>query len=1009
MTLKRRTIFLLSIFLPLALLATINSLFSFWSITALDKAYRTSSQHQKDDLITLAEASGLGYGLLQTHQSLSGTLDAARAGGMDGNSLYRHRTEFEEGIALTAGRLEQLRRSHHVGDLASELDEMARLLEAYRNSMLKTVELASASSSDAHTQQQEAERLSRAFIDHAQHLSAALAKGTAADLPPIDAVIGHHLDRAIYTGALSLLIICALWFLASRALTRRAEAIADSLSALATGDTDAPVLREMERLGRETGSAMQEIASSVLAFRTAIETRRSVEERLAGEREQLKALMDGIPDPVWLKDPNGVYLSCNPRFEALYGKSQAEILGRSDYDFVSREQAEFFRVHDRRAMELDAPTVNEEWLTFASDGHRELVETIKTPIRDAQGAVIGVLGVARNITTLRTAAEALARREDIYRALVTQASLGIVLIDAETLRFAEFNDAACQSIGYTREEFSLLTLRDIQSPKRIAEFDGRLREIMACGEAAFESLRLCKDGSEHDVWVTVKRLRLNDHDYLSSIWADITEQKEIQRVLLRYQGQLQTMVAERTVGLAAARDAAEAASRAKDAFLANMSHEVNTPLNAIIGVAYLLRRECASTPTHHLLERLDAAAQRLKSLFSDIVDLAQIEARRAHLEIGDFDLPAALERICAPARNRALAKGLTLRTDLGALPQVVRGDERRLGQILGNLLDNAVKFTREGEIDLRSYPIRDDGATQWIRFEVRDTGPGIDPPQQRELFRAFTQTDTSNARLHGGAGLGLALVRGLARLMGGEVGVTSEPGKGSCFWLEAPFVAGGPQAALTPIERPALHDALAQLEGLDLPAALGNVNGDEILLGELLRDFGRDHRDDATAMHDALDAGDTASAQRIAHTLKGLAATFGMTHLRELARTLEQTLRSATPGTEAIVSADGIAMLGTELERACRGLRALPEPAPPLAAAAPAAEINWSALRDDIDRLRAYLDNDDIEAAHLFERLRQPLETFAAEATERLAAEIDDYAFDRARAALDKVIAALPA
>ncbi|MBN8443390.1 MAG: PAS domain S-box protein [Thauera sp.] len=1008
MKFKRRTIFLLIFFLPLVLIAAISSLFNFWTITDLGQTYRSSNLHRESDLQAVAEANRLGYDLFEAHQRLTGALDEHDAGRLDEAGFAQRRQEFITHLALATQRLERLRTSHHAGTLIADVDAAAGAFHALRHTMSDLSALTGASPREAQAFLQEGMRLNRLFVVHAQRLASALAQEAMADLHAIENVTQRHFDAAILSGGLSLLTVCVICFLASRALTRRATAIADSLSALAAGDTNAPVLLEIEELSHTSGSAMQEIARSVLAFRAAIVTRQAVEKRLESEHGQLRTLMDGIPDLVWLKSPEGIYLSCNRRFEDFLGKPQADIVGRTDYDFVSREQADSFRAHDRRAIERDAPSANEEWLTFASDGHRERVETVKTPIRDAQGALIGVLGISRDVTALRMASEELARRDEIYRSLVTQASLGIVLIDVETLRFVEFNDAACESIGYTREEFAHLTLRDIQSPQRVGELESHLRAIMASGEAAFESVRLCKDGSEHDVWVTVRRLRLNDRDYLSSIWTDITEQKETQRVLLRYQGQLQAMVAERTAELAAARDAAEAANRAKNAFLANMSHEINTPLNAIMGASYLLRRE-HSTPSGPLLDRLDAAALRLKTMFADIVELAQLEAQHVELETEDFDLPAALEQLCSPVRSRAEAKGLSLRVEIGALPQHVHGDARRLAQILTYLLDNAVKFTRQGEIEFRAHVARTDDRGQRIRFEVRDTGPGIGEEQQLALFHAFTQIDTSNTRQHGGIGLGLALVRGFARLMGGEVGVASAPGTGSCFWLEVSFAEAGQSTLQGTLPPRTLREALAALSGIDLAVALRNVHDDEALLAELLRDFGHHHRDEAVALQRALDAGDAASAQRITHTLKGLAATLGMTRLRDVALNLEHTLRNAAPGTEALVCADGVDALARELARACRGLQALPKPTAAQPASPPDSPFDWAVLRGDIDRLRDYLNNDDIDAARLFERLRQPLSEIAAEATARLATEIDNYAFDRARVELDAVIATLPA
>ncbi|MFZ2974230.1 MAG: cache domain-containing protein [Ferribacterium limneticum] len=326
------------------------------------------------------------------------------------------------------------------------------------------------------------------------------------------------------------------------------------------------------------------------------------------------------------------------------------------------------------------------------------------------------------------------------------------------------------------------------------------RRVLEHGErVAAEEVNTSRDGTVTSAYASVK-LPLRDADgkiyALCGISTDVTARKQNEIELEQYRHHLEALVSSRTEELAEAKDAAEAASRAKSTFLANMSHEIRTPMNAILGLAHLLRKGASEPKAIDQLGKLTDSARHLLGIINNILDFSKIEAGKFALNVADFSPAKVVEQSLGMLAERAAAKGLQLVGEIDpAVPAMVSGDPMRLQQCLLNYLGNAIKFSASGTISVRASLSEDTGDAVLLRLAVTDQGVGISAEQCATLFSPFTQADDTTTRRFGGTGLGLAISRQLAHMMDGEVGVDSQPGVGSTFWLTARL----PRAASHPV------------------------------------------------------------------------------------------------------------------------------------------------------------------------------------------------------------------
>jgi len=388
----------------------------------------------------------------------------------------------------------------------------------------------------------------------------------------------------------------------------------------------------------------------------------------------------------------------------------------------------------------------------------------------------------RRLLEKQRAEAALQRSESEFKTLFDNVSDAVFIIDAEC-RFREVNRIACERLGYSRDELVRMGIADIDGSEYAKLTPEGLATLLKSGQALLETIHRRRDGSRFPVEINARRFEYQGAPMVLSVARDISERKGAE-----------AEAAKRTAELERARTEAENASRAKSEFLAHMSHEIRTPLNGVIGMIGLLLDTELAAEQRDFAETVHSSAQALLALVNDLLDVSRIEAGRMETEPARFDLVDCLRDISELMWPQAHGKGLEYTVDSEMACRAVVGDAGRLRQIVLNLLSNAMKFTERGYVKLvvrGDEPVNDRAE---FRIAVEDSGPGIPADKVPKLFRSFSQVDSSLARKHEGAGLGLAISRRLAELMGGTLTVRTEEGRGSTFLLSLPLTTAGEEA-----------------------------------------------------------------------------------------------------------------------------------------------------------------------------------------------------------------------
>lgn len=500
-------------------------------------------------------------------------------------------------------------------------------------------------------------------------------------------------------------------------------------------------------------------------------------------------LLDSLPLALVVKNLQGERIFVNRFYLDLHDVSEADVVGKSDYDLFPSATARAFLKDDQRVIDSGEVIQDIERLPLRAGDYR-WIERIKGPARDVDGNIIGVQLLFWDVTRRKNVEAELDKERAYLHALLNNLPDAIYFKDQES-RFLKINVGMAKKHGLASPIDAVgKTDADIFTQEHASKTRRDELTIMKTGNPIIARVEKETWADREDSWCSSTKLPLLDkHKNVVGTFGmsrDITAQKLIE------------------LQLRDARDAANAANAAKGEFLANMSHEIRTPMNGILGMAELLTHTSLSQQQQDYVELIQQSGESLLRLLNDILDFSKIEAGHMELELTPFTMSETIAKSIQMLAFRAESKQIDLACRVHPeLPNVVLGDPNRLRQVIVNLVGNSIKFTEHGEIVVEVQPLPSTAESVFqqseasdapgafgVRISVRDTGIGIAADKLEHIFEAFTQADASTTRRYGGTGLGLAISNRLVQLMGGVLRVESELGQGTTFYFDLPMTPG---------------------------------------------------------------------------------------------------------------------------------------------------------------------------------------------------------------------------
>ena len=526
---------------------------------------------------------------------------------------------------------------------------------------------------------------------------------------------------------------------------------------------------------------------SIVSLRDMTQRQRA-EEALHASSERYRLIVQTAAEGIWMTDADGKTTFVNPKMAHMLGYTVQEMLGRPLLDFMDRDSQLLMQrrlaSHGSAASQPDQV----DFRFFRKDQSSLWGLLSSTSIQSDNGEPGGTLAMITDITERRQASIALSNSSQRMASVFGAVTNGLVVQDSHG-HILESNAAAERMLAASPAGNSLWqAIREDGSA-----FDQRSHPVhitLSTGEAMRDVLMGVQQPDGSLSWLSVNTEAIRDEygkvGMVVASLTDITYHKRSESALRELNEHLEERVAQRTEQLDQAKQVAEEASLAKGQFLANMSHEIRTPMNGVIGMAYLALKTDLEPRQRDYLEKIRFAGEHLLGIIDDILDISKIEAGKLEIERVNFSFDHVVQTLMTVVAPRAAGKNLELLFEIDPqLPAVLVGDPLRLGQVLINYANNAIKFSEQGSITVKVRKVVADAKHCLVRFEVCDHGIGLSQDEMSKLFQSFQQADTSTTREYGGTGLGLAICKQLAQLMGGDVGVDSRPGAGSTFWFTA--------------------------------------------------------------------------------------------------------------------------------------------------------------------------------------------------------------------------------